>query len=155
MELKFETLHLSDLIALKTLIEKRLEAKEKLASCERGHNYEAFERNYISYQQDEDHEKLDRINKRIDEFISVMDESTEQQVKNCIVTDVNNSDPNIKKPLIDRVKYELKRYTELKNRMDELMHERSLAANYSGAEEAEIRRNCYNGIIKDLKLLVY
>ena len=59
-----------------------------------------------------------------------------------------------KKPLIDRVKYELRRYTELAKRMDELMNECNLEADYSGAKEAEIKRNCYNRFVNDLKQLV-
>ena len=58
-----------------------------------------------------------------------------------------------KKPLIDRCKYELRRYTELAKRMDELMHECNLEADYVGAKEAEIKRNCYNRFVNDLKLL--
>jgi len=59
-----------------------------------------------------------------------------------------------KKPLIDRVKYDLRRYTELAKRMDELMHECNLEANYVDAKEAEIKRNCYNRFVNDLKQLV-
>lgn len=59
-----------------------------------------------------------------------------------------------KKPLIDRVKYDLRRYTELAKRMDELMHECNIEADYSGAKEAEIKRNCYNRFVNDLKQLV-
>lgn len=59
-----------------------------------------------------------------------------------------------KKPLIDRVKYDLRRYTELAKRMDELMHEYNLEANYVDAKEAEIKRNCYNRFVNDLKQLV-
>ena len=59
-----------------------------------------------------------------------------------------------KKPLIDRVKYDLRRYTELAKRMDELMHECNLESDYSGAKEAEIKRNCYNRFVNDLKQLV-
>ena len=59
-----------------------------------------------------------------------------------------------KKPLIDRVKYELRRYTELAKRMDELMHECNLEADYSVAKEAEIKRDCYNRFVNDLKQLV-
>ena len=59
-----------------------------------------------------------------------------------------------RKPLIDRCKYELRRYTELAKRMDELMHECNLEADYTGAKEAEIKRNCYNRFVNDLKQLV-
>ena len=58
-----------------------------------------------------------------------------------------------KKPLIDRVKYELRRYTELAKRMDELMNECNLEADYLGAKESEIKRNCYNRFVNDLKQL--
>ena len=58
-----------------------------------------------------------------------------------------------RKPLIDRVKYDLRRYTELAKRMDELMHECNLEADYTGAKEAEIKRNCYNRFVNDLKQL--
>ena len=59
-----------------------------------------------------------------------------------------------KKPLIYRIKYELRRYTELSKRMDKLMHECNLESDYSGAKEAEIKRNCYNRFVNDLKQLV-
>lgn len=59
-----------------------------------------------------------------------------------------------KKPLIDRVNYEIKRYNELAKRMDELLNEKNLEADYSAAREVEIKRNCYNQFIKDLKNLI-
>jgi hypothetical protein len=68
------------------------------------------------------------------------------------IADVSGS-TDWKKPLINRVKYELRRYTELAKRMDELMHECNLKADYSGAKEAEIKRNCYNRFVNDLKQL--
>lgn len=68
-------------------------------------------------------------------------------------TDVSGS-TDWRKPLIDRVKYDIRRYTELAKRMDELMHEYNLEDDYSGAKEAEIKRNCYNRFVNDLKQLV-
>ena len=59
-----------------------------------------------------------------------------------------------RKPLIDRCKYELRRYKELAKRMDELMHECNLEADYVGAKEVEIKRNCYNRFVSDLMQLV-
>lgn len=59
-----------------------------------------------------------------------------------------------KKPLIDRVNYEIKRYNELAKRMDELLNEKNLEADYSAAREVEIKRNCYNQFVKDLKNLI-
>lgn len=58
-----------------------------------------------------------------------------------------------KKPLIDRVKYELRRYAALAKRMDKLMQKYNLNTDYSGAKEAEIKRNCYNKFVNDLKQL--
>jgi hypothetical protein len=59
-----------------------------------------------------------------------------------------------KKSLIDRCKYELRQYKELAKRMDELMCECNLKADYVGAKEAEIKRNCYNRFVNDLIRLV-
>jgi hypothetical protein len=58
-----------------------------------------------------------------------------------------------RKPLIDRCKYELRKYTELAKRMDELMYEYELEADFNRAKEAEIKRNCYNRFVNDLKQL--
>lgn len=86
--------------------------------------------------------------KQVEEWLDdVVNKEVEQQVKNLNI-------PAWKKPLIDRVKYELRRYTELAKRMDELMHECNLEADYSGTKEAEIKRNCYNRFVNNLKQLV-
>ena len=88
--------------------------------------------------------------------------NTEEVNKN---TELENTDKKLhisagssstewKNPLIDRVKYDLRRYTQLTKRMDELMHECNLEADYSGAKEAEIKRNCYNRVVNDLKQLL-
>lgn len=58
-----------------------------------------------------------------------------------------------KKPLIDRIKYELKKYTNLTERMQELTQECNLKGDYAGAKEAEIKGNCYKKIVNDLKQL--
>lgn len=58
-----------------------------------------------------------------------------------------------RKQLIDRCKYELITYIELARRMDELMHECNLEADYNGAKEAEIKRNCYNRFVNTLEQL--
>lgn len=58
------------------------------------------------------------------------------------------------KPIIDRVNYEIRRYSELAKRMDELSHEYGLNAKYQEAKDAEIKRNCYNQFVKDLKNLI-
>lgn len=72
---------------------------------------------------------------------------------NRVLPYVSGSTSNWRKPLIDRVKYELRKYTELAKRMDELLDECNLEAKYDEAREAEIKRNCYNKIVNDLKLL--
>jgi hypothetical protein len=84
-----------------------------------------------------------------------MNEDTKQQEQkgNGVLPCVSGSDSDWRKPLIDRVKYELRKYTELAKRMDELLDECNLEAKYDEAREAEIKRNCYNKIVNDLKLL--
>ena len=72
---------------------------------------------------------------------------------NGVLPCVNGTASDWKKPLIDRVKYELRKYIELAKRMDELLDECNLEAKYDEAREAEIKRNCYNKIVNDLKLL--
>lgn len=59
-----------------------------------------------------------------------------------------------KKQIIDKLKYELRRYAELANRMEELMQERNFEADYIAAKEAEIKRDCYNKFIRDLNRLI-
>ena len=77
----------------------------------------------------------------------------DKKVPTLSKTAVSDSASSWRKPLIDRAKYELRRYTELAKRMDELLNELVLKADYQGAREAEIKRNCYNRIVYDLKSL--
>ena len=42
MELNFETMSLSDLKHIKSILEERLTQKEKWMNSERGHNYEEY-----------------------------------------------------------------------------------------------------------------
>lgn len=58
-----------------------------------------------------------------------------------------------KKPLIDRVKYELRTYTELAKRMDELMRQYILEGKHDEAKEVEIKRYCYIKFVDVLKRL--
>lgn len=61
----------------------------------------------------------------------------------------------LRQPIKELVKkYELKSYTELAKRMDDLMHECNLNADYNGAKEAKIKRNCYNRVVKTLKRII-
>jgi hypothetical protein len=83
-----------------------------------------------------------------------MEETKRQEESARLGTGGASGSTSWKKPLIDRVKYDLRRYTELAKRMDELMHEYNLEADYSGAREAEIKRNCYNKFVNDLKQLI-
>ena len=80
-------------------------------------------------------------------------EKIDSHKDNGVLPCVSGSTSDWKKPLIDRVKYELRKYTELAKRMDELLDEYNLEAKYDEAREAEIKRNCYNRIVNDLKLL--
>lgn len=79
--------------------------------------------------------------------------SSEKHEDKALNQDAVSGSTSWKKPLIDRCKYELRRYIELAKRMDELMHECNLEADYVGAKEAEIKRNCYNRFVNDLKQL--
>lgn len=81
-------------------------------------------------------------------------EKTDKLQDNGVLPCVGDSASNWRKPLIDRVKYDLRRYTELAKRMDELLDEYNLDGKYDEAREVEIKRNCYKKIVNDLKLLV-
>jgi len=72
MEINIETMSLSDLIQIKSILTERLEKKEKWMVAERGHNYEEYCRRELIYHKDENHEKLKRINQRIEDFINVV-----------------------------------------------------------------------------------
>lgn len=72
MELNIETMSLSDLKQIKSILIERLEKKEKWMIAERGRNYEEYYRRELIYHQDENHEKLKRVNQRIEGFINVV-----------------------------------------------------------------------------------
>lgn len=72
MELNIKTMSLSDLKQIKSILTERLEKKEKWMVAERGHNYEEYCRREFIYHQDENHEKLKRVNQRIEDFINVV-----------------------------------------------------------------------------------
>ena len=82
-----------------------------------------------------------------------IENSSKEDKDKALSQDAVSGSTSWKKPLIDRCKYELRRYIELAKRMDELMHECNLEADYVGAKEAEIKRNCYNRFVNDLKQL--
>ena len=72
MELNVETMSLSDLKHIKSILEERLLQKEKWMNSERGHSYEEYCRRELIYHKDENHSKLKRVNKRIEDFINVV-----------------------------------------------------------------------------------
>lgn len=88
------------------------------------------------------------------DFLQLSDKYAERIVKLFVIPVVCESTDDWKKPLIDRVKYDLRRYTELTKRMNELIHVCESEADFSGKKEAEIKRNCYNKFVNDLNLLV-
>ena len=59
MELNIETMSLSDLKQIKSILTERLKKKEKWMVGERGRNYEEYWRRELIYYQDENHEKQD------------------------------------------------------------------------------------------------
>ncbi len=72
MELKFEELSLSDLITIKGIIEERLKKKIRWVDAERGKNYDEYNNRHKIFLEDENHQKLKRINNRIEEFIKII-----------------------------------------------------------------------------------
>ena len=67
-----EELNLSDLIEIKSILEERLKNVERFMNAERGYNYEEQRRRELIYHKDENHEKLKRVNKRIEDFINTI-----------------------------------------------------------------------------------
>ena len=72
MELNIETMSLSDLKQIKSILEERLLKKEKWMNSERGRNYEEYCRRELIYHNDENHSKLKRVNQRIEDYINVV-----------------------------------------------------------------------------------
>tara|TARA_Y100000034_G_scaffold50103_1_gene61823 strand:- start:346 stop:558 length:213 start_codon:yes stop_codon:yes gene_type:complete len=67
-----EELSLSDLKEIKSILEERLKRKERFMNVERGYNYEEYCRRELIYHQDVNHERLKRVNKRIEDFINTI-----------------------------------------------------------------------------------
>lgn len=72
MELNIETLSLCDLKQIKSILEEMLLQKEKWVNSQRGCNYEEFCKRELIYHNDENHSKLNRVNKRLNDFINVV-----------------------------------------------------------------------------------
>jgi hypothetical protein len=72
MELNFETMSLSDLKHIKSILEERLTQKEKWMNSERGQNYKEWCRRELIYHNDENHSKLKKVNQRVEDFINVV-----------------------------------------------------------------------------------
>jgi len=72
MELNIETMSLSDLTNIKTILKQRLLKIEKWRDSERGRNLEEYNRRELIYHQDENHSKLKRVNQRIEDFLNVL-----------------------------------------------------------------------------------
>lgn len=71
-ELNIGTMSLSDLKELKSIITERLKKKENWVNAERGRSYEEYVRRELIYHQDKNHEKLKRVNQRIEDFINAV-----------------------------------------------------------------------------------
>ena len=72
MELNIETMSLSDLTNIKTILKQRLLKIVKWRDSERGRNLEEYNRRELIYHQDENHSKLKRVNQRIEDFLNVL-----------------------------------------------------------------------------------
>lgn len=64
-----DKMSLSDLNILKSALEKQLSIKEEYANAQRGHDLEEFNRRYLTFRNDEDHERLREVNRRIKDII--------------------------------------------------------------------------------------
>lgn len=70
MELKFETIGLSDLKALKSLLEERIKGKDSLLDKYRGRDFYAHEEEL--YEKEILKNKLVEVDKRIEEYINII-----------------------------------------------------------------------------------
>lgn len=60
-----------------------------------------------------------------------------------------------RRSMIERIAYELGKYTDLARRMDDLMNELISNGDYTNAKYAGFKRNCYKEIVNDLGQLIY
>ena len=65
-----EEISLSDLKEIKSILEERLKKKERYMTIERGYDYEEYCKRELFYRQDVNHERLKRVNKRIEDFVN-------------------------------------------------------------------------------------
>jgi hypothetical protein len=69
---KLEELEISDLLILKAEIQRHLKEKRECAYERRGHSYEGRQKLQIEYKNDTYHQKLEKINKLIENYINVI-----------------------------------------------------------------------------------
>jgi len=72
MEFDIENVSLSDLVIIKSDIEKGLSLKEGWVDAVRGRDYDEYMRRHYLYHTDENHAKLERVNAHIKEVISAV-----------------------------------------------------------------------------------
>lgn len=61
---------LTDLITLKSLIEKKLDRLRRMRDGERGYNYDRYNELDLLYQRNENHKRLKVVNERIEEIVN-------------------------------------------------------------------------------------
>jgi hypothetical protein len=72
MELNIKMVSLSDLKELKSIIEERLDRRKQWMVSQRGYSYDEYCKRELAYLEDENHEKLKRVNQRIEDFINAI-----------------------------------------------------------------------------------
>lgn len=61
---------LTDLITLKSLIEKKLDRLRKMRDGERGYDYDRYNKLDLEFQRNENHKRLKIVNERIEEIVN-------------------------------------------------------------------------------------
>ncbi len=72
MELNIESMSLSDLMTIKSILEDRLLRKEVWKNSCIGHDYEEYNRRSLIYLDDENHPRLKRVNQRINDILNAI-----------------------------------------------------------------------------------
>lgn len=103
-----DKISLSDLNLLKSLLENKLSSKENWANAERGHNLHEYNRRYLEFKNDKDHERLKIVKEKINDIVSFsLDSDTgnnlpsKDEIMNIGYEKAKNADYNSRKVLTD------------------------------------------------------
>lgn len=103
-----DKMSLSDLNLLKSLLENKLSAKENWVNAERGHNLHEYNRRYLEFKNDKDHERLKIVKEKINDIVSFplifdVDNNlpSKDEIMNIGYEKAKNADYNYRKVLSD------------------------------------------------------